>query len=146
MNQGVLGLAEIVLWTHDMDKSLGFYRDLLGLEVISGADFPKLFLSTGIGRAGVPEMIVLMPHPGPGKAFPAPKPERVLHHMAFAVEPVAYDNLESRCRKAGLDVRQGVHPVLKGVRTFYVDDPEGNEVEFIANCEEPKPRRQIGFA
>jgi catechol 2,3-dioxygenase-like lactoylglutathione lyase family enzyme len=52
--------------------------------------------------------------------------------MAFAVDPGAYDDLETRCREAGLEVRQGIHPVLKGVRTFYVDDPEGNEVEIIA--------------
>jgi hypothetical protein len=52
--------------------------------------------------------------------------------MAFAVEPGAYDDLEARCRAAGLEVRQGIHPVLKAVRTFYVDDPEGNEVEVIA--------------
>ena len=31
----------------------------------------------------------------------------------------------------GVEVRHGVHPVLKGVRTFYVDDPDGNEVEVI---------------
>jgi len=33
---------------------------------------------------------------------------------------------------AGLEVRGGIHPVLQGVRTFYVDDPDGNEVEVIA--------------
>ena len=130
--KAVAGLAEIVLWTHDMDRSLAFYRDLFGLEVISPPDFPKLFLSAGDGPGGVPEMIVLMPHPEPGGSFPSEKPRRVLHHMAFAVEPSEYDGLEARCREAGLDVRQGIHPVLKGVRTFYVDDPEGNEVEVIA--------------
>jgi catechol 2,3-dioxygenase-like lactoylglutathione lyase family enzyme len=130
--KAVAGLAEIVLWTHDMDRSLAFYRDLFGLEVISPPDFPKLFLSAGTGPAGIPEMIVLMPHPDPGGSFPSPKPERVLHHMAFAVESGAYDDLETRCRAAGLEVRQGIHPVLKSVRTFYVDDPEGNEVEIIA--------------
>ena len=31
----------------------------------------------------------------------------------------------------GIEVRGGVHPVLKGVRTFYVDDPDGNECECI---------------
>jgi hypothetical protein len=30
-----------------------------------------------------------------------------------------------------LEVRGGKHPVLKEVRTFYVDDPDGNEVEVI---------------
>jgi hypothetical protein len=33
---------------------------------------------------------------------------------------------------AGIEVRSGIHPVLKGVRTFYADDPDGNEVECIS--------------
>jgi hypothetical protein len=40
--------------------------------------------------------------------------------------------LQQRFTAAGLEVRSGVHPVLKDVRTFYVDDPDGNEVEVIA--------------
>jgi catechol 2,3-dioxygenase-like lactoylglutathione lyase family enzyme len=31
----VAGLAEIVLWVHDMDAALHFYRDGFGLELIS---------------------------------------------------------------------------------------------------------------
>jgi catechol 2,3-dioxygenase-like lactoylglutathione lyase family enzyme len=126
------GLAEIVLWAHDLESCLAFYRDLLGLEVISPPGFPKVFLSAGTGSGGVPEMIVLMPHPEAAGAFPGTREERVLHHLALAAHPDGYDVLEARCREAGLEVRQGVHPVLPGVRTFYVDDPEGNEVEIIA--------------
>ena len=78
-------------------------------------------------------MIVLSPHPdGADGTFPAAKRERVLHHLAFKVAPDRYEELRERCAKAGLEVRTGVHPVLPGVRTFYVDDPEGNEVEVIA--------------
>jgi catechol 2,3-dioxygenase-like lactoylglutathione lyase family enzyme len=51
--------------------------------------------------------------------------------MAFSVPADGYDGLESACRAAGLEVRSGVHPVLEGVRTFYIDDPDGNEVEII---------------
>lgn len=131
----VRGLAEIVLWTHHMDRALAFYRDLFGLELISEPDFPAKFLSAGEGRAGVPEMIVLMPHPSESASFPADKPSRVLHHLAFAVDPDRYDDLEAQCRQHGLETRQGVHPVLEGVRTFYVDDPEGNEVEVIARTQ-----------
>jgi catechol 2,3-dioxygenase-like lactoylglutathione lyase family enzyme len=125
----VRGLAEIVLWTHDMDRSLGFYRDLFGLEVISPPELPNRFLSTGEVSGGVPGMIVLVPHPGGD--FPAAKRERVLHHLAFKVAPDRYEELRGSCEAAGLEVRGGVHPVLKGVRTFYVDDPMGNEVEVI---------------
>ncbi len=128
----VLGLAEIVLWTHHPERTLTFYRDLFGLRLISKPDFKAKFLSAGEGPGGVPEMIVLMPHPDPESAFPAEKTSRVLHHLAFAVAPDRYDALEQRCKDEGLEVGQGVHPVLEDVRTFYVDDPEGNEVEIIA--------------
>ena len=50
----VVGLAEIVLWTHDMDRSLAFYRDLFGLELISKPEVPARFLSTGEVSGGVP--------------------------------------------------------------------------------------------
>jgi catechol 2,3-dioxygenase-like lactoylglutathione lyase family enzyme len=128
----VAGLAEIVLWVRDMKAALHFYSDLFGLEIISPAELPNKFLRAGPGAEGVPEMIVLIPHPdGAGTAFPREKPKRVLHHMAFRVAADAYDDLESRFRSEGIEVRSGVHPVLKGVRTFYVDDPDGNEVEVI---------------
>jgi catechol 2,3-dioxygenase-like lactoylglutathione lyase family enzyme len=76
-------------------------------------------------------MIVLIPHPHPEDYFPRHKEKRVLHHLAFRVSKHAYDELENRFIEAGVEVRHGVHPVLKGVRTFYVDDPDGNEVEVI---------------
>jgi hypothetical protein len=38
-----------------------------------------------------------------------------------------------RFRNEGIEVRSGIHPVLKGVRTFYVDDPDWNECECIAS-------------
>ena len=125
-------LAEIVLWVRDMERALGFYRDLFGLELISPPDFPSKFLRAGPGEGPVPEMIVLSQHPDREGSFPREKPLRTLHHLAFNIAPEAYDDLERRCREAGLEVRSGVHPVLKGVRTFYVDDPDGNEVEVIA--------------
>lgn len=128
----VLHLAEIVLWVRDMDRALAFYRDLFGLEQISPPELPNRFLRAGPGEGPVPEMIVLVPHPDREGAFPREKPLRTLHHLAFNVDAARYDDLERRCRDAGLEVRGGVHPVLKDVRTFYVDDPDGNEVEVIA--------------
>jgi catechol 2,3-dioxygenase-like lactoylglutathione lyase family enzyme len=128
----VVGLAEIVLWVRDMERALHFYRDLFELEVISPPELPNKFLRAADGADGVPEMIVLVPHPDRTSEFPREKPKRVLHHLAFRVEATAYDELQGRFAAAGVAVRSGVHPVLKGVRTFYVDDPDGNEVECIA--------------
>ena len=127
----VEGLAEIVLWAADIEVALEFYRDRLGLEVISPPAMPNKFLRVAKGD-GIPGMIVLVPHPHPEDYFPRHKEKRVLHHLAFRVSAHSYDELENRFIEAGVEVRHGVHPVLKGVRTFYVDDPDGNEVEIIA--------------
>ena len=132
MSRAVAGLAEIVLWVRDMEAALNFYRDLFGLEVISPAELPNKFLKAADDADGVPEMIVLVPHPESAAAFPREKVQRVLHHMAFRVEVSAYETLQERFVVASVEVRAGVHPVLKGVRTFYVDDPDGNECECIA--------------
>lgn len=129
---GVAGLAEIVLWVHDMDAALHFYRDVFGLVLISPPELPNKFLRAGHGAFGVPDMIVLVPHPDRLVEFPREKLKRVLHHMAFRVEGEAYDALQLHLMAEGVEVRTGVHPVLKGVRTFYADDPDGNEVEVIA--------------
>jgi catechol 2,3-dioxygenase-like lactoylglutathione lyase family enzyme len=126
----VEGLAEIVLWVADMEAALQFYRDQFGLEFMSPREMPIKFLMVA-KPGGIPEMIVLVPHPHPDDYFPRHKEKRVLHHLAFRVSRQAYDELEIRFIEAGVEVRHGVHPVLKGVRTFYVDDPDGNEVEVI---------------
>ena len=130
----VLHLAEIVLWSRDLAESLAFYRDLFGLQVMSPPELSVCFLRAGPGEGRVPEMIVLVPHPEPGSAFPGGKTERPLHHLALSVAASEYEELQRRCEQGGLEVRGGRHPVLKGVRTFYVDDPDGNEVEFICRA------------
>jgi catechol 2,3-dioxygenase-like lactoylglutathione lyase family enzyme len=132
VKESVLGLAEIVLWTHDVDRALGFYRDQLGLEVFSPPDLSIKYLRAGQGPAGVPMMIVLVPHPEPEMEFPTRKQERVLHHIAFTIDVDRFDDLVAELRGAGHELRSGVHPVLRAVRTVYVDDPDGNEVELIS--------------
>ena len=49
----IVGISEIVLWTADKAKALRFYRDLLGLEVISPPTLPNVFLKAGDGNAGI---------------------------------------------------------------------------------------------
>jgi catechol 2,3-dioxygenase-like lactoylglutathione lyase family enzyme len=137
LKRPVAGLAEIVLWVRDMNAALHFYRDLFGLEVMSPSELPIKFLRAGPGANGVPEMIVLVPHPDGSSTFPPEKAKRVLHHMAFRVEATEYEGLQDTFRAQGLEVRSGIHPILKGVRTFYVDDPDGNECECISPDSSP---------
>ena len=126
----VVGISEIVLWTADKERALQFYRDLLGLEVISPASLPNVFLKAGEGNAGIPQMIVLVPKSEEVKAKPS---GYQLHHMAFELPEADFDAQHSALVAAGYTPRGGKHPVLAS-RTMYVDDADGNEVEFICRA------------
>ncbi|MCU0493580.1 MAG: VOC family protein [Chloroflexaceae bacterium] len=123
----IVGIAEIVLWTADKEQALAFYRDLLGLEVISPPTLPNVFLKVGEGNAGIPQMLVLVPKNEEVKAKPS---GYQLHHLALTLPEAAFDAQAEALRAAGFQPRGGKHPVLAS-RTMYVDDPDGNEVEFI---------------
>ncbi len=123
----VVGISEIVLWATDKERSLQFYRDLLGLEVISPSTLPNVFLKVGEGNAGIPQMIVLVPKTEMVKVAPS---GYQLHHLALELPEEAFDTQHAAFVAAGYEPRDGKHPVLAS-RTMYIDDPDGNEVEFI---------------
>src|SRR4051812_1119945 len=125
--KNVVGISEIVLWVADKERSLGFYRDLIGLEVISPPTLVNSFLKVGEGKEGIPQMIVLVPKSEEVKAKPS---GYQLHHMAFELPESDFDTQREAFVAAGYSPRPGKHPVLAS-RTMYIDDPDGNEVEFI---------------
>jgi catechol-2,3-dioxygenase len=128
--KSVVGISEIVLWTADQGRSLQFYRDLLGLEVISPPTLPNVFLKVGEGHAGIPQMIVLVPKNAEVLAKPS---GFQLHHLALELPAEAFEQQRGALIAAGYAPRGGKHPVLAS-QTMYVDDPDGNEVEFICRA------------
>jgi catechol 2,3-dioxygenase-like lactoylglutathione lyase family enzyme len=127
----IRGIAEIVLWVHDLAKATTFYRDTLGLHVISPPERKNpIFLRAGPAQLGIPQLIVLVQLPADSGPFAKP---RTLHHLALEVAPEDYDAEKARLESLGFSVRTGQHPVLPS-RTMYVDDPDGNEVELICTA------------
>jgi len=53
----IVGLIEVVLVVEDIARSVAFYRDVLGLEVISPPEVPVKFLRVGAERSGIPQQI-----------------------------------------------------------------------------------------
>jgi len=122
------GLAEVVLWVHNMQQSLAFYRDLLGLTVISPPERTNpMFLRAGAATSTLPALVVLVQLPVDAPAFSKPQ---TLHHLALAIAAEGFDAAHETLIQAGFTVRTGQHPVLPS-RTMYIDDPDGNEVELI---------------
>ena len=125
----VEGLAEVVLNVQDPAASLAFYRDLLGLELLSPpSQAGPIFLRAGAATDRLPALVVLVPLPPDSGAF---VPPRTLHHLALALPADRFDVARDLLAARGHAIRDGRHPILPS-RTMYVDDPDGNEVEFIA--------------
>lgn len=123
------GLGEVVLNVRDPQRALEFYDGLLGLERLSAVDQPgPVFLRAGRVSSSVPAMLVLVPLPDGSAGFSSP---RTLHHLALSLPEHAFEAARVMLQDAGLEVRGGTHPLL-AVRTMYVTDPDGNEVELIS--------------
>lgn len=124
----IKGIAEIVLNVQDLPASLKFYQEVLGLEIM-GRPGP-VFLRAGNPAVTIPQMVVLVPLPPDAPDFSKP---RTLHHLALELAPADFDAEEARLKGLGYQIRYGQHPVVSS-RTMYVDDPDGNEVEFICGA------------
>ena len=128
----IRGLTEVVISVHDMEKSLTFYRDILGLMVMSPPDFRgAVFLRVSQEPDTVPQQIVLVPLPEGTDAFPTERVRRPLHHFGIEVAREDFESERERLQGLGFDVRLGEHPFLP-LKGMYLDDPDGNEVELIA--------------
>jgi catechol 2,3-dioxygenase len=126
----IRGLAEIVLMVDDVGQSVAFYRDVLGLTVISPDLQGPVFLRVGERASGVPQQIVLVPRPASAPDQPAERAFRGVHHIGLEVEQEAFEREWERLRALGFEVRTGMHPFLP-VEAIYLDDPDGNEVELV---------------
>jgi catechol 2,3-dioxygenase-like lactoylglutathione lyase family enzyme len=96
------------------------------LELISPPAAPVKFLRIGAERDGVPQQVVLIPR-AMASEQPLPRTKR-LHHIGLEVAPDDYARERERLAGLGFEIRGGEHPFMP-VESFYLDDPDGNEIE-----------------
>lgn len=118
----IQAIHHISLIVADTERALGFYRDLLGLELIDRPplNFPGAWLAIGDRQLHLLEL----PNPDAG----AERPEHVGRdrHLALTVEGL--DELEQRLQQAGIAMTRS----KSGRNALFCRDPDGNGVELIA--------------
>ncbi|CUS32527.1 VOC family protein [Candidatus Nitrospira nitrificans] len=124
-------LGHVVFYVKDLERSLGFYRDLLGFKEV-GRIFNGAAAALTSGRTHH-ELLLIQVGDAPG---PSTGRRRGLYHIGIKVG----DRLDE-LRKAKHELEQaGVsidgmsdHTVSQ---SLYLKDPDGNEVELYVDADE----------
>jgi catechol 2,3-dioxygenase-like lactoylglutathione lyase family enzyme len=125
----VRGVATVSVryFVDDVDAAIGFYRDLLGFEVVMHPAPPFAMLDRG-------DLRLLLSAPGGGPGGGAAMPDGRLPEPGgwnrFQLEVADLDAEVDRLRTAGATFR---NEIVEGVggRQILVDDPAGNCVELF---------------
>ena len=112
------GIYHIQIQVSDLDRSLAFYKGLMGMEELFRAA-GEVFLRT----PGASDLLALEPVEGPVN----PKAGG-MDHFAFCVAPEDMDTAVAEVRASGVEVTS-TGSFAEGAPFAYIKDPDGYTVE-----------------
>jgi lactoylglutathione lyase len=110
---------------NDLDRTVTFYRDVLGLEEVSREQSPRGSTLVFLKAPASEELIELCSFPGSGPVQVQPD----LTHLAFEVDSLS--EFEQHLARLGIRFSDGPHVTSGGNRIAFIDAPEGYEIELI---------------
>ncbi len=115
----LVGLCHVALNVPDVEESLAFYRDAVGLQVEWQPDADNVYLTSGRDNLAL------------HKSAPS-SDAGALDHIGFALpDAEAVDRWASYLESRGLTLEKQPKSHRDGARSFYVRDPSGILVQFI---------------
>lgn len=109
----------------DMARTIAFYRDVLGLEVVEQKVSPRGSQLAFLSVPNSDELIELCSFPASGEV----KVQEDLVHLAFEVEDL--DRTIQELESKGIPITDGPTQSSSGSRFIFIDAPDGYEVELI---------------
>jgi lactoylglutathione lyase len=109
----------------DMDLTIAFYTDVLGLEVLERKTSPRGSHLAFLRVPNSDELIELCSYPPSGPV----KVQEDLVHLAFQVENL--DDTIASLNQKGISITDGPTKTSSGSRFIFIDAPDGYEVELI---------------
>lgn len=131
MSPRINGIIETSLYVRELQRSVRFYQDLLGLRVLMANDRMTalavgdrqvllLFLQGGSRQPSVaPQGGIIPPHDATGHA-----------HVGFAIPADEQDAWQKRLAEFGIEIESWVAG-SRGGMSFYFRDPDQNLVELL---------------
>lgn len=132
----VRALGEIAIRVQDMEVMVAFYRDILGLEILSRRDGDRIvFFRISDGFAGHTAVLALFRDDAGEGVETVPtgcrRLQSSLHHLALTISRDEQDAAIKWYEAKGIACRVQTFPWI-GWRGVFVNDPEGNTVELVA--------------
>lgn len=109
----------------DMDQTIAFYTDVLGLEVLERKTSPRGSHLAFLKVPNSEELIELCSFPASG----AVQVQEDLVHLAFEVDDM--DQAIRELNTKGIPITDGPTTSSSGSRFIFIDAPDGYEIELI---------------
>jgi catechol 2,3-dioxygenase len=124
-------LGHVVFYVKDLERSLDFYRDLLGFQEV-GRVFNGAAAALTSGRTHH-ELLLIQVGDAPG---PPTGRRRGLYHIGIKVGDSLNDLREAKreLERAGIEIGGASDHTVS--QSLYLRDPDGNEVELYVDADE----------
>jgi catechol 2,3-dioxygenase len=134
-----LGVGEVVVRVADLRRSIAFYRDILGFQLIRVLHDAIAFMRVADCVEGHTQIIGLFSKDWPssraGQTWDGPETRlSTLHHFAIEISRDHYNEVLEYLTEQGLETNIAIHPWI-GWRSIYISDPDDHTVEFV--CFDP---------
>ena len=118
----VLGIRHVALNVRDVEKSIDFYSNVLGMKLEWRPDAENAYLTSGHDNLAL--------HKLPAGAEPGAT--QIVHHIGFVVKrPEDVDEWAKRLQKHGVALAQEPKTHRDGARSFYFHDPDGLLIQLL---------------
>ena len=120
--------AHTMIRVTDMDTSITFYRDTLGLELIEHFDLPGADATLAFLKDPKSGMEIELTYNHDGRSY---EQGSAFGHLAFFVESV--DAIHAKLVAKGVHFSLEPKTMINGTRIAFAVDPTGYKIELIEN-------------
>jgi catechol 2,3-dioxygenase-like lactoylglutathione lyase family enzyme len=130
------GILESALYVDDLDKAEEFYRDVMGLELLTKLEKRHVFFRCGDGVLLLFDPAQTVHPPSPSSRFPVPPHGAVGNgHLCFRATSEEIDRWKTHLEGLGVEIEADFRWPARddepsGGRSIYFRDPAGNSLEF----------------